>query len=355
MTKVIEAMTALMEDGDVTEIMVDGPERVYVERNGVLEDTEVRFADGQQVIGWANGLLAAHGWEPVGERRLWADGRLPDGSRVLVVAPPVAMNGPSVVIRKFSSFRITFDNLIEWGSIGQNVADFLTVAMQAKLAVLIAGGTGSGKTTLANRVIELIPQGERLVVVEDTNAFRFHHERAVYLEADAAAQSGVGEVSLSELLQLARRMRPDRLIVGELSGDEVIEVLTLINLGHEGLVTILHASSSRDVLSRLETMATIAEPSLTLPAIRAQIAGGFDLILYQALLEDGSRKVLSVSEVQGLKGDNIVLQEIFTWEKTGVGEDGRFTGVFKVTGAVPSFVPTLAAQGLNFPEGLFEN
>lgn len=350
----VEALIALLEDDSVTEIMVDGPDTVYVERRGKLESTDIRFAHAQEVIDWANGLLTSKGWEPVGEGRSWAEGGLPDGSRVLIVIPPVAVNGPSVVIRKLPAYPITWDQLLEWHSVGQNILDFLKVVMQARLVVLVSGGTSSGKTTIANRVVELVPEEKRLVVVEEVHELSIRHERMVYLEAEAAAASGGGEVSKTELLRVATRMRPDRLVVGELMGDEVLEVMRLANLGHEGIVTTIHADSPRDALSRMETMATVAEPSLTLPAIRAQMASALDLIVQQNRLEDGSRRVVSVVEVQDLKGDNIVLQELFAWEKTGVGEDGRFVGVFKATGAVPSFAPALAADGLSFPEGMFE-
>ena len=349
-----KAMTALLEDDSVTEIMVDGPDRVYVEREGKLEDADIHFADEQGVIDWANSLLTSHGWEPVGEGRLWTEGRLHDGYRVVVVIPPVAVSGPSVVIRKFPSRPITFDQLLQWGCIDQTLLDFFKIVMQARLDMLVAGGTASGKTTLTNRLVELVPPKERLIVVERTNDLRIRRERLIYLEAQAASASGAGEVEVNELLRLAANMRPDRIIVGELMGAEVLEVLRLMNLGYEGMVAPIHANGPRDALTRLETMATIAEPSLTLPVIRAQIATGLDLIVHQARLEDGSRRVLSVTEVQGLKGDNIVLQELFAWKKTGVGEDGRFTGVFKATGVAPSFAPALVAAGLTFPEGMFE-
>jgi pilus assembly protein CpaF len=350
-------MAALLEDDSVVEIMVDGPSQVCIERKGKLEDTDIRFANERQVIDWANGLLASHGWEPVGEGRLWAEGRLRDGDRILVVIPPVAVNGPSVVIRKHWRTPITFDQLLEWGSISQPILDFMKVVMQARLDVIVAGGTASGKTTLTNMIVGLMPEMERLVAVERAHELRIgriQHKRLVYLEAQAASASGAGEVGVSELLRLAARMRPDRILVGELMGAEVLEVLRLMNTGHEGMVATIYAKSPRDVLARLEKMATMAEPSLTLPVIRAEIAAAIDLIVHIGRLEDGSRKVLSVVEVQDLKGDNIVLQELFAWEKTGVREDGRFTGVFRATGATPSFAPTLAAQGLTFPEGMFE-
>jgi pilus assembly protein CpaF len=354
MKTTVEEMAALLEDDSVVEIMVDGPSQVYIERKGKLEDTDIRFADGQEVIDWANDLLTSQGWEPVGEGRLWADTRLQDGSRVLVVIPPVAVNGPSVVIRKFFRVPPTFDQLFQYGSINQTIVSFLKTVMQARLNVIVAGGTASGKTTLTNMIVGLMPEGERLVAVEQANELRLRNERVVYLEAHAASASSAGEVNVSDLLRLASRMRPDRIVVGELMGAEVLEMLRLMNTGHEGMVATIHAKSPRDVLARLEKMATMAEPSLTLPVIRAEIAAAIDLIVHIGRLEDGSRKVLSVVEVQDLKGDNIVLQELFAWEKTGVGEDGRFTGVFRATGATPSFAPALAAQGLTFPEGMFE-
>jgi len=354
MTRTIEAMKTLLEDNSVREIMVDGPDQVYVDREGKLEETDVHFADEQQVIDWANGLLASHGWEPMKEEKPWAEGRLRDGSRMLVVVPPVAVKGPSVIIRKFSATPLTFDQLLEYGSINQAILDFLKVVMQARLNLIISGGTASGKTTLTNMVVGLAPEGERLIAVEWANELRLRNKRVVYLEAQAANASGSGKVKMSDLLRIASRMRPDRIIVGQLMEAEALEMLRLMNSGHEGMVTTMHAKSPRDTLARLEKMATMAEPNLTLPVIRAEIAEAIDLIIQANRLEDGSRKIVSIVEVQDLKGDNIVLQELFTWEKTGMGENGRFTGVFKATGATPSFAPTLEAVGLTFPEGMFE-
>ncbi len=349
-----KAMKALLEDKGITDIIVDGPDQVYVERKGKFEDTDVRFADEQEIIDWANDLLTSHGWEPVGEGRLWADARLQDGSRALVVIPPVAVSGPSVVIRRSHSGLLTFELLLQYGSLNQAIVDFFTTVMQARLNVIVAGATASGKTTLTNMILELAPAGERLIAVEQRNELRLRNERVVYLEAQAASASGAGETNVTELLGLAAHMRPDRIVVGELTGAEVLEVFRLMNSGYEGMMATIHANSPRDVLARLEKMATVAEPSLTLPAIRAEIAAAIDLIIHIRRLDDGTRKVLSIVEVQDLKGDNVVLQELFRWEKTGVQDDGRFTGVFKATGATPSFVPTLAAMGLTFPEGMFE-
>jgi pilus assembly protein CpaF len=352
MTTINESMTALLQDDSITEILVDGPDQVYVERTGKLEGTDVRFANEQEIINWANSLLASHGWEPLGERP-WIEGRLRDGSRVVVVVPPVAVKGPSIVIRKFLRVPLTFDQLLEYGSVDKAIVSFLETVMQAKLNVLVSGGTASGKTTLTNMIVELVPEEERLIAVEQMNDLRLRNKRAIYLEAHAASVKGAGEVTVSDLLWVAARMRPDRIIVGELVGVEALDVLQLMKLGHEGMVTIIHASSPRDALARLEKMATIAEPSLTLPVIRAEIASAIDLIVQASRLEDGSRKVTSVAEVQDIRGDNIVLQEIFTWEKTGVGADGRVTGAFRATGAIPSFAATLEAMGLTFPKDIF--
>ncbi|MBN1936053.1 MAG: CpaF family protein [Anaerolineae bacterium] len=357
MTAISEKMNQLLSDPSVSEIMVDGPEQVYVERQGQLEDTGIRFAGEREVIDWANGMLAANGWEPVGEGRFWAEGRLPDWGRFVIVIPPVSVTGPNVVIRKFPFYPLTWPQLLEWGCVSQTLFDFFKVVMRSRLNVLVSGGTASGKTTLANLLVELIPPEERLITVSQRQEFRIDHRRVVHLEAEAARASGGGEVTVTDLLRLSTNMRPDRLIVGELLGPEVIEVIRLMNLGHEGTLTLIHANSPRDALARLETMATVAEPSLTLPAIRAELASALHLIIQQSRLEDGSRKVVSVAEVQDLKGDSIVLQELFRWEKTGLldeGPFGRLTGVHKATGAVPSFVPFLSAQGLAFPEGMFE-
>ncbi|MCP4539791.1 MAG: CpaF family protein [Chloroflexi bacterium] len=354
MKAVIEAMTTLLEDDSVVEIMVDGPDQVYIERNGQLEDVDVHFANERQVIDWANGLLVSHGWEPVGEGRLWAEGRLHNKSRILAVIPPVAVSGPSVVIRKSHSGPLTFEQLFSYGSVSPTIVDFIKTVMQARLNVIVAGGTASGKTTLTNMIVELAPAGERLIAVEQVNELRLRNERVIYLEAQAAKASGASAVDVSELLQVAARMRPDRIIVGELMGDEVLQVLRLMNTGLDGMMATIHANSPRDVLARLEKMATMSEPSLTLPVIRAEMAAAIDLIVQIGRLDDGSRKVLSIVEVRDLKGDNVVLEELFAWEKTGVGADGRFTGIFKATGATPSFAPTLATMGLTFPEGTFE-
>lgn len=349
-----KAIRALMDDDSVSEIMIDGPHDIYVERGGKLEDTDICFEGDQQVIDWANGLLASNGWETVGEGRPWANGRLDTGDRVAVVIPPVAVTGPSVTIRKFPRVPLTLEKLIEFGSISLDLLAFFEVVMKARMSIIIAGGTSSGKTTLTNLLLGLAPPEERMIAVETIHEFQIQRERVIYLESEAARQSGGAEIEFRELLKLVTTMRPDRLVIGELRGPEVIEVFDLMNLGHEAIVAPIHATSPRDALTRIEMMATVAEPGLTLTDIRRKIAGGLDLIVQHNRLEDGRRKVVSIVEVQGLKGDSIVLEELFRWEKTGVAEDGRLLGKHVATGVVPSFAAALAADGLSFPEGLFE-
>jgi pilus assembly protein CpaF len=352
MEQVTATMAALMADDGVAEIMVDGPDQVYVERQGKLVDVDVHFADEQAITDWANDLLVANGCEPVGKGRPWAMERFPNGDYVAVVIPPVAISGPSVTVKRPAHAPFGFDELLEWECLSQHMLDMLKVVMQARVSMLISGGSGSGKTTLAGFIAELAPADERIVVVgmdEISRHVRIQGGRRVVLEMPPG-----GDATVRDLLHLARHMRPDRIVYGELSGEEAVDVLRLMNSGHDGMMATIHAESPRDALRRLETMVTAAEPALTLPVIRAQIASGVDLVLQQHWLEDRSRKVVSISEIQGLRGDNIVLQEIFGWEKTGVDEDGRFTGVFRATGVVPSFVPRLAAAGLTFPDGTFE-
>lgn len=352
MTAISKAMQALLEDKSISEIMVDGPSQVYVERQGKLEDVDVHFADDKEILHWANDLLTANGCEPVGKGRPWAMERFPNGIYIAVVIPPVAISGPSVTIKKHSRAPFGFDELIQWGCVSQSVLDFFKVVMQAPVSMLISGGRSSGKTTLAGFIIDLTPPSERTVIVggdEISRFMRVEGGRRVVLETPPG-----GEISVRDLLYLAQHMRPSRIVYQELGGEEAVDVLRLMIHGHDGLITTIHAESPRDALSRLETMVTAAEPALTLPAIRAQIARGVQLVVQQNQLDDGSRRVVSIAEVQGLKGDSIVLQELFRWEKTGVDEDGRFTGVHKATGAVPSFAPKLAAAGLTFPEGMFE-
>jgi pilus assembly protein CpaF len=355
METIDQAMDALLSDDDVSEVLVDGAESVYVERNGALRDTEIRFADDAQVIDWANDLLIEQGWEPVGPQHPWATARLANGDRITVVIPPVAVDGPSVTIRKFPRVPLTLEQLLAWGCLSEQILSFLRIVMQAELSILVSGGTSSGKTTLANLLLGLIPPQTRLVAVERRHEMRIDHPRVVYLEAEAGRASGMEPIDLCELLHVATCMRPDRIVIGELRGPEAWDLLELADIGHEGLIATIHARTPRDALARVEIMSSLAEPSLALPAIRAKMATGLDLIVQQNRIEDGTRKIVSIAEVQGLKGDSVVLAELFAWERTGMGEDGHYTGRFVATGVTPSFVPALEAEGLRFADGTFES
>lgn len=355
METIARAMGALLSDDEVSEVLVDGATSVYVERNGTLRDTEIRFPDDAKVIDWANNLLVEQGWEPVGPRHPWATARLANGDRITVVAPPVAVDGPSVTIRKYPRVPLTLEQLLAWGCLSEQILGFLRVVMQAELSILISGGTSSGKTTLANLLLGLIPSKTRLVAVERRHEMRIDHPRVVYLEAEAGRASGMEPIDLRELLHVATCMRPDRIVIGELQGAEAWDLLELADLGHEGLIATIHARNPRDALARVEIMAALAEPSLALPAIRVKMANGVDLIVQQNRIEDGTRKIVSIAEVQGLKGDSVVLSELFSWKRTGIDENGRHTGKFVATGVTPSFAPALEAEGLCFPEGTFEN
>ena len=355
MKTITETIQALIEDEQVAEIMVDGPERVYVERSGKLEDIPVSFAGEKEVIEWVNGLLKASGLAPVSTGQPWVESRLRDGNFLVVVNPPVAVGGPNVILHKYMRPLLTFELLLQFEALSAPMLDFLKAVMSARLNILVAGGTASGKTTLARLLVDLVPEDERLVVAGQEfmlQIMRLKHRHVVCLESLTDSGGAGGSPGLGELLHLAGHLRPDRIIAGELTGVEVKEAIHLMNTGHDGMLTTLHAGSPRAALARLEMLMTPAEPGLPLPAIRSQIAEALDLVIYQSRLEDGSRKIISIGQVQGLKGDNIVLQELFTWEKTGMAEDGRVLGRFKTAGVIPSFDPGRSA-GLVFPQGIF--
>lgn len=355
MATIIEIIQSLIEDEHVAEIMVDGPDRVYVERSGKLEDITAAFAGEKEIIDWANGLLKASGLAPISPGQPWVESRLRDGNFLVVVTPPVAVGGPNVILHKYMRPLLTFDQLLKFEALSAPMLDFLHAVMSARLNILVAGGTASGKTTLTRLLVDLVPEDERLVVAGQESMLqimRLKHRHVVCLESVAETAAMGGSPSMGELLHLAGHLRPDRIIAGELTGPEVKEAIDLMNTGHAGMVITLHASSPRAALVRLEMLMTPAEPGLPLPAIRSQISEALDLVVYQSRLEDGSRKIISIAQVQGLKGDNILLQELFTWEKTGITEDGGVLGRFKTTGVTPSF-DTGRSAGLVFPEGMF--
>ena len=340
-----------LQDSSVAEILVDGHESVYVERKGKFEDVLSPFeseAHLQEVIKTA---VSAFG-SSISELKPMADLRLPDGSRMNVVLSPISTKGSLMTIRKFSAFPLTFPDLLKFGSINQTLIDFLEACIKGRLNMVISGGTGSGKTTIMNMISEFIEDGERIITVENACELRLRQKRVVSLESRPANSDGQGEVSMRDLVVNALRMRPDRLVVGEVRSGEVLEVLQAMNTGHDGSMMTIHANSPRDVLARLETMATMSTLSIPLLTIRQQISSSIDVITHQERLADGSRKIVKISEVVGMRGDSIEVQDIFEFRRTGM-ENGRITGNFVATGYIPSFLRELHDLGLTLPMSMF--
>lgn len=342
----------LLNDPDVSEVMVNGPKKVYVEKKGKLMKTGVTFENDAHVIRIIERIVL-----PLG-RRIDADSptvdaRLPDGSRVNAIVPPVALDGPSITIRKFRRDKLTMQQLIEYGSISPQMAEFLKACVISRLNIVISGGTGSGKTTLLNVLSGLIPEDERIVTIEDAAELQLQQDHVVRLETKPATLEGKGQVTIRDLVRNALRMRPDRIVVGECRGGETLDMLQAMNTGHDGSLTTLHANTPRDALSRLETMVLMAGMDLPVKVIRQQVSAAIDLIVQQTRLKDGSRKVTAISEVAGMEGDTIVLTDIFRFEQTGQTPEGKILGQFKPTGIRPLFTPRLENAGFKLPPEVF--
>ena len=336
----------LVDSDMYTEIMVNGPYQIYVENKGVLKLTDIQFRDEphlRQVIDRIVTKVGRH----VDEASPMVDARLPDGSRVNVIIPPVSLVGPVLTIRKFSKTPITALNLINWGSASPHMLAFLEAAVQGKLNIIVSGGTGSGKTTLLNILSSYIPENERIVTIEDSAEVQLKQEHVITLESRPANVEGKGRISIRDLVVNALRMRPDRIIVGEVRSDETLDMLQAMNTGHDGSLTTIHANSPRDSISRIETMVMMSGSELPSKAIRDQVASAINLIVQQARLRDGSRKVISISEIVGMEGDVIRMQDIFTYETEGqLDATGKFKGTFKATGIVPKCVEKIRENGV---------
>jgi pilus assembly protein CpaF len=344
----------LLDDPEVTEIMVNAPDLVFVERGGKLEMSEVKFPDHQAVMGLIESIIIPLG-RRVDAHNPTVDARLPDGSRVNAVIPPAAIDGPNVTIRKFARERLEFEDLINLGSLTADVGKFLTACVMARLNILVSGGTGSGKTTLLNILSGAIPEDERIVTIEDAAELQLHQIHRVRLEAKPPDVEGEGEVTIRHLVRNALRMRPDRIIVGEVRGGEALDMLQAMNTGHDGSLTTVHANTPRDAVSRLETLVLLSGFDLPLRVVREQIASAVNLIVQQARLGDGSRKVTSVTEVCGMEGDTIVLNEIFKQEGSGWNGNGADPAAAQIvpTGIRPMFEPKLKKAGFSFPPEMF--
>jgi pilus assembly protein CpaF len=344
----------LLEDADVTEVMVNRHNQVYIERNGKIQDTKVKFENDAHIMRIIERIVSPLGRRVDSESPM-VDARLPDGSRVNAVIPPVAIDGPLLTIRKFSKSKYTIDQLIEFDSLTRTMADFLQACVKGRLNILVSGGTGSGKTTLLNVLSSFIPESERVVTVEDSAELRLHQLHVVRMESRPPDIDGRGQVTIRDMVRNCLRMRPDRIIVGECRGGEALDMLQAMNTGHDGSLTTLHANSPRDALSRLETMVLMAGMELPLKVIRQQIASAVDLIVHQSRLKNGPRKITAISEVAGMEGDTIVMTDIFKFEQTGVSAEGSILGQFKPTGIRPMFSPRLEAVGYRLSAELFSS
>jgi pilus assembly protein CpaF len=341
----------LLRDDTITEIMVNGPKKVYIERNGKIERTNVVFEDDEHLMRIIERIVAPLG-RRVDESMPYVDARLPDGSRVNIVIPPISLIGPVVTIRKFYRTPLTVEDLIRRGSATPEVMEFLKACVQARINIVVSGGTGSGKTTLLNILSGFIPEGERIITIENAAELQLRQEHVVTLETRPPNIEGKGEITMRDLVINALRMRPDRIIVGECRGGEAFDMLQAMNTGHEGSMTTIHANSPRDALARLENMVLMAGTDLPHRAIREQIAMAIDLIVQTARMRDGSRKIVSLTEVQGLEGEVITTTELFKFEHYGM-EGGKIVGRLVPTGIRPRFIDRLEEAGIRLPPSIF--
>lgn len=338
-------LEALLADETVTDIMVNGPHQVYIERSGKLVLTNIRFRDNAHVFAIASRIVAAVG-RRIDESQPMVDARLKDGSRVNVTVPPLAIDGPTITIRKFPSKPVQLEALVRGGSLTSQMADFLAIAATLRLNVLISGGTGSGKTTLMNAMSQFIPEGERLVTIEDAAELRFQQPHVVRFETRPPNVEGTGEVTMRTLVRNALRMRPDRIIIGEIRGDEVLDLLQAMNTGHDGSMSTLHANTPREALTRVESMAALAGFAPGTGVVRRQLVDAVHLIVQVSRMRDGKRRITSISEIAGLAGDAITLQELFTFDADPSSTRTHVKGDYRYSGYRPKFAKRAAEYGL---------
>lgn len=342
----------LLDDPDISEIMVNGPQKVFIEKKGQLTKSSVIFDDDDHVLRIIDRIIL-----PLGRRVNWdsptVDARLPDGSRVNAVVRPVAIDGPSITIRKFRKDKLQVEDLINYGSLTGQMADFLEACVRARFNIVVSGGTGSGKTTLLNVLSGFIPENERIVTIEDAAELQLQQDHVMRMETKAPNSDGMHGISIRELVKNSLRMRPDRIVVGEVRGGEALDMLQAMNTGHDGSLTTVHSNSPRDALSRLETLVLMAGMDLPLKVVRQQISSAVDVIVQQTRLKDGQRKVTAVTEVAGMEGDVVVLTDIFKFNQAGVTEDGKVLGELSPTGIRPIFTPRLEAAGYKLSAEIF--
>ena len=342
----------LLDDPDVSEVMVNGPKKVFIEKKGQLTRSGVTFDDDDHVMRIIDRIIL-----PLGRRvdadSPTVDARLPDGSRVNAVIRPVSIDGPCITIRKFKKDKLSVEDLIKYDSLTKNMGEFLRACVHSHLNIVVSGGTGSGKTTLLNVLSSFIPEQDRIVTIEDAAELQLQQDHVLRLETKVANVDGKGAVTIRDLVRNSLRMRPDRIVVGECRGGETLDMLQAMNTGHDGSLTTLHANTPRDALSRMETMVLMAGMDLPLKVVRQQISSAIDLIIQQTRLKDGSRKVTAITEVAGMEGETVVLTDVFKFEITGLGPEGKVLGELRPTGIRPIFMPKLDSAGFKLSGDIF--
>jgi pilus assembly protein CpaF len=343
----------LLKDPTISDILVNSHDTIYIERRGKIEPTNVRFKDDEHLMRVIERIVSSVG-RRIDESSPMVDARLQDGSRVNAIIPPLSIDGPVLSIRRFGSDPLKMSMLVEYKALTKDIADMLQMVVHARLNVLISGGTGAGKTTLLNALSAYIPENERIVTIEDSAELQLQQPHVVRLETRPPNIEGRGEVTQRDLVRNALRMRPDRIVIGEVRGGEAIDMLQAMNTGHDGSLTTVHANTPRDALARLETMIQMTGMRLSDRAMRQQVASALDLVVQVARMSDGSRRVTSISEITGMEGETITMQEIFQYERTGVDAQGQVLGRFRPTGIRPRFTERLKACGLQLPRVFFE-
>jgi pilus assembly protein CpaF len=345
-------ITSYLKDPTISEIMVNGPKQIFVEKSGKLELAEAKFKDNNHVLHVIKKIVSPIG-RRIDESSPMVDARLPNGSRVNAIIPPLAIDGPSITIRKFAEDPFTVEDLIGFGTLTSKMAELLRYCVEGRLNIIVSGGTGSGKTTTLNVLSSFIPERERIVTIEDAAELQMRQIHVVRLETRPINIEGKGEISIRDLVKNSLRMRPDRIIVGEVRSGEALDMLQAMNTGHDGSLTTGHANTPRDMLSRLETMVLMSGMNLPMKAIRDQISSAIDIVVQQSRLVDGSRKITHITEIQGMEGDVIVLQDVFKFEQRGIDAKGKVKGEYVFTGIKPKFVEKLVEQGIVIPNSIF--